>query len=93
MKRLLAATALLAAGSAAVAADPYAGYIYPAGIQAGATNRFVVGGQNMWSLQGVYFGNSGNSGQTGTEIFIYEGNRMPSAEERPSRSPFRSMWC
>ena len=59
MKRLLAVTALLAAGFAAIAADPYAGYIYPAGIQAGTTNRFVIGGQNMWSLQGVHFGNPG----------------------------------
>ena len=31
--------------SAAFAADPYIAYIYPAGIQAGTTNRFVVGGQ------------------------------------------------
>ena len=32
-------------------------------------------------IQGVYFGNSANSAQTGTEIFIYEGNRMPTSAE------------
>ena len=37
----------LAGASAAFAADPYIAYIYPAGIQAGATNRFVVGGQYL----------------------------------------------
>ena len=28
-------------------ADPYVGYIYPCGIQAGTTNRLVVGGQGL----------------------------------------------
>ena len=32
-------------------------------------------------IQGVYFGNSNNSGQTGSEVYIYEGNRMPTSEE------------
>lgn len=32
-------------------------------------------------IQGVYCGNSKNSAQTGQEIFIYEGNRMPTAAE------------
>ena len=32
-------------------------------------------------IQGVYFGNSENEGQDGTECFIYEGNRMPTSEE------------
>ena len=32
------------------AADPYVGYIYPAGVQAGSTCRLIVGGQ---ALQGV----------------------------------------
>ena len=59
MKHLLATAILLAAGPVAFAADPYAGYIYPAGIQAGTTNRFIIGGQNMWSIQGVHFDNPG----------------------------------
>jgi hypothetical protein len=32
-------------------------------------------------IQNVYFGSSANAGQDGTECFIYEGNRMPSAGE------------
>ncbi|MDD3040310.1 hypothetical protein [Bacteroides sp.] len=32
-------------------------------------------------LQGVYCGNSANSAQNGTEIFIYKGNRLPSDDE------------
>jgi hypothetical protein len=36
----------------------------------------------QWEMiQNVYFGSSANAGQDGTECFIYEGNRMPSAGE------------
>lgn len=37
----------------------------------------------FWEMiQGCYFGSSANSpAQTGTEIFLYEGNRMPSSSE------------
>lgn len=36
----------------------------------------------QWEMiQGVYCGNSANAAQTGQEIFIYDGNRMPSAAE------------
>lgn len=36
----------------------------------------------QWEMiQNVYCGKSENSGQDGTEIFIYEGNRMPTAAE------------
>ena len=41
--------------------------------------------QWYWEMiQGIYFGNSGNEGQDGTEVFIYEGNRMPSSAELAS---------
>ena len=56
MKRLV----ILFAASFALAAsgaDPYAGYIYPAGIQAGTTNRFLVGGQGLKNIKRVYFDN------------------------------------
>lgn len=33
------------------------------------------------TLQGIYFGSSGNSAQKGTEVFIYEGNRIPTSSE------------
>lgn len=32
-------------------------------------------------VQGVYFGNSKNANQDGTECYIYEGNRMPTSDE------------
>lgn len=36
----------------------------------------------LWEMsQGVYFGSSANGGQTGTEIFLYDGNRMPTTAE------------
>lgn len=36
----------------------------------------------QWEMiQGVYCGKSENSGQTGAEVFIYEGNRMPTNVE------------
>jgi hypothetical protein len=38
---------LLATAAWARGADPYVGYIYPCGIQVGATNRLVVGGQGL----------------------------------------------
>ena len=44
---------------AGAARDPHAGYFYPAGIQAGTTNRILVGGQNMWRLRGMHFGAKG----------------------------------
>jgi len=59
MKWAVAIFLLLFAGMAVIAADPYAGYIYPSGMQAGTTNRFIVGGQNMWRLRGMHFGCKG----------------------------------
>ena len=57
--KLRIAHTLLLAGFAAFAEDPYAGYIYPAGIEAGTTNRFVIGGQALWSVREVLFSNPG----------------------------------
>ena len=35
-----------------------------------------------WQMfQGIYFGNSANAAQNGTEVFIYKGNRLPDANE------------
>ena len=45
--------------SAFPAADPYVGYIYPAGIAAGATNRLVIGGQNLNRIKGLRFSREG----------------------------------
>ena len=36
----------------------------------------------FWEMiQGCYFGNSGNEAQTGIEMFVYKGNRMPTSDE------------
>ena len=34
-------------------ADPYVGYVFPAGMQAGTTNRLIVGGQFFGNVKGV----------------------------------------
>ena len=54
-----------------------------------ANHVSVLGIEDPYALQweftqGIYCGNSGNSGQTGAEVFIYEGNRLPSAGELAS---------
>ena len=60
MKRRAFLFALSALAAFALsAADPYVGYIYPAGIQAGTTNRFVVGGQNLWGVKNIAFSEAG----------------------------------
>ena len=42
---------MAAAASCSQGADPYVGYIYPCGVQAGATNRLVVGGQGLAAVR------------------------------------------
>ena len=49
----------------------------------------LFGIENPWGwywqmIQGIYFGNSGNSGQDGTEAFVYKGNRIPADSELTS---------
>ena len=55
---ILAVSASLAT-AALQAADPYVGYIYPAGIQAGTTNRLVIGGQNLNRISDARFSHAG----------------------------------
>ena len=50
-KLFLLALLVLGATPAARSADPYVGYIYPAGIRAGTTNRVVVCGQFFWNIR------------------------------------------
>lgn len=49
------------AACALSAADPYVGYIYPSGMQAGTTNRLVIGGQNLNRVRGLRFSGEGLS--------------------------------
>lgn len=56
-----------------------------AGVNASRVSFFGV--EDWWgwffqSIQGVYFGISNNTQQDGTEIYLYEGNRMPTSAER-----------
>ena len=60
MKTRTAILALSALCACALhAADPYVGYIYPAGIKAGETNRLVIGGQNLSRVKGLWFSGGG----------------------------------
>ncbi len=49
----------------------------------------LFGIENPWGwywqmIGGIYFGSSSNSGQTGTEAYVYKGNRMPTDTELAS---------
>ena len=59
MKRSLCGTLLLAGASFVCSADSYVGYIYPAGIQAGTTNRLIIGGQALNGAERFHFTKSG----------------------------------
>ena len=50
---------LAAAASCSLEADPYVGYIYPCGVQAGTTNRLVVGGQGLGSVRNAIVSGDG----------------------------------
>lgn len=46
----------------------------------------LFGVEDAWNwtfemLQNIYYGNADNVGQTGKEVFVYEGNRMPTEAE------------
>ena len=52
------------------------------------TNFYGI--ENLWGwywqmIQGIYFGSSKNTGQSGLETFIYEGNYMPTDAELSSK--------
>ncbi len=54
------------------------------GVNSSRVNFFGI--EDLWgwflhSIQGIYFGSANNDDQDGTEVFIYEGNRMPSTDE------------
>ena len=55
----------------------------------GASHVSLFGIEDPYALQweftqGIYCGNSANEEQDGSEVFIYEGNRLPSAAELAS---------
>ena len=57
MRRILAS--ILIASSLATSAAPQAAYYFPCGVQAGTTNRIVVGGQGFWGLRGGWVSGEG----------------------------------
>jgi len=60
MSRPLIALALaISAIGTATAADPYVGYVYPAALAAGSTNRLVVGGQFFWNEMSAWVSGDG----------------------------------
>lgn len=57
------------------------------GVDCSRVNLFGI--EDFWGwqwemIQGIFCGNSGNAGQDGTEVFIYQGNHLPSAAELAS---------
>lgn len=51
-----------------------------------STRVSLFGIEDAWGwqwefTQGIYCGNSGNDAQDGTEVFIYQGNRLPTSNE------------
>ena len=55
MKRSLCGLFAFAGTSLVCLADPYVGYIYPSSIQAGTTNRLIIGGQALNGAQKYHF--------------------------------------
>lgn len=54
------------------------------GVDCSRVNLFGIEDPYNWQwemIQGIYFGNSENSAQNGEEVYIYDGNRMPSDAE------------
>lgn len=65
------------------------GTVAVSGASADSTHVSVLGIEDKWNLQsefvqGIFFGNSNNSGQDGDEVYIYKGNRLPSSSELAS---------
>ena len=80
MNKVILALALLAASGVVHADDPYVGYIFPAGIQAGTTNRFLLGGQFLRGVKGLRF--SGDDALRVLKIEVVPGFPVPTGPQR-----------
>ena len=79
------AAALALAVAPAPAAGPYVGYIYPSGVQAGTTNRLVIGGQGFWGQL--------DAGITGEGVKVIAVDRMAlSAPPASSQHAWLKKW-
>ncbi len=79
MNKFLLTFFILAAAAGARGADPYIGYIYPCGIQAGTTNRLVLGGQFLWSTRA---GTVSGAGVKIVDVELVPGFAPPSGSQR-----------
>lgn len=71
-------------GSIPIDALPNATAGKPASVNSSRVSLFGIEDGWNWQYemtQNIYFGKSENTGQTGKEVFIYEGNRMPTDAE------------
>lgn len=71
-------------GSIPIDALPDATAGKPASVNSSRVSLFGIEDGWNWQhemVQNIYFGKSENTGQTGKEVFIYEGNRMPTDAE------------
>lgn len=71
-------------GSIAIDALADATASKPASVNSSRVSLFGIEDAWNWQhemTQNIYFGKSENTGQTGKEVFIYEGNRMPTDAE------------
>ena len=83
--RIASAAALALAVATAPAAGPYVGYIYPSGVQAGTTNRLVIGGQGFWGQL--------DAGVTGEGVKVIAVDRMAlSAPPASSQHAWLKKW-
>lgn len=85
---VLASTTLKKTGATKGLGDE-SGTVAVSGANADSTHVSVLGIEDKWNLQwefvqGIFFGNSGNAAQDGDEVYIYKGNRLPSAAELAS---------
>jgi hypothetical protein len=81
------AASALTTGATAALGDAFGNVAVSSGTSACHVN--LGGIENPYGLrwemlQGIFFGNSGNTAQTGSEVFIYKGNRMPTSTELAS---------
>lgn len=59
MSRIACLALLAVLPLAGRASDPYVGYVYPAAVAVGTTNRLVVGGQFFWQKLGAWVSGEG----------------------------------
>ena len=78
MKKILFA-AVMTVSSFTLFANPYAGYLYPAGVKAGSMTRVLVGGQNF---NGIIGGTVTGKGVRVKRVVSVPGFPLPDGSQR-----------